>query len=203
MALLARSSSTAARMHTGHSSVWLCFMIQNSNIHIINKFWRQTCPLLNKLLPHGCLPAAWRWMKSSSFWNIRTSPCGSLRSGVSFSLFASSSAHPKSEHCTWEGVQYLWAIDPVFVMVETISVCQTWLSLSRLFFYVCVVWLQASWAQSFCVASAVEGQGWVHQPSVQGRAEPDSGRPETQHHPLLLQVSHCSKHTWLYSATES
>lgn len=60
---------------------------------------------------------------------------------------------------------------------------------------VCFVWLQASSAESFCVASAVEGQSWIHQPSVQGRAEPVSGYPETQHHPLLLQVSHCSQHT--------
>lgn len=84
---------------------------------------------------------------------------------------------------------------PVFVMLYTILVYQTRLSLSRHFFCVCVVRLQASRAQSCCVASVMEGQSRVHQPSVQGRTEPDSGCSETQHHPLLLQVSNCNKQT--------
>lgn len=41
------------------------------------------------------------------------------------------------------------------------------------------------------MAWAVEGQSRVHQPSVQGRVEPESGGPETKHHALLLQVSCC------------
>lgn len=55
-----------------------------------------------------------------------------------------------------------------------------------------VVRLQASWAESLCVASAVEQSCWILQPPVPGRAEPDPGRAETQHLPLLLQVSHCT-----------
>lgn len=53
------------------------------------------------------------------------------------------------------------------------------------------VCLQASRAQSLGVAPAVEEPSWILQPSVQGWAEPDSGCTETQHLPLLLQVSHC------------